>query len=194
MTKHYLPDPVMAFDISENIINRGGRLNGKTSRLRECFPKVITIFFILFVFGGGTFLGLTVTTMPNDQAGYVVNENEDMFIYYPGSMYFLSPSVILKMVDLNDRNFTINDEQCTVSINNVKWFIRALHYKHNDDVDKLYKIVVNRNNTISDYGVLIECNTHVDDDNVSPHMTTLSSTTTDVLTLYDNVSNQSVAQ
>ena len=169
MTKHYLPDPVMAFDIGEDIINRGRYDGGKplsSSRLRECFPKVITFFFIIFLFGGGTFLGLTVTTMPIDQAGYVVNENDDMFIYYPGSLYFLSPSVILKIVDINDRNITtIDKQQCNVSIFNIKSFIYAVH-KNNDSVDEFYQTIMasHHNHTTNnrDDRVVVKCHTGKD--------------------------------
>jgi hypothetical protein len=151
MTKHYLPDPVMAFDISEDILNRGRRDVVRNALTRRCrlqfsrfFPKCVTLFFIMFVFGGGTLLGFTLTPMPTDYAGYSINEDGEMVIYYPDSVYFLSPSVSLKKVAIKDRNLTIGgNRQCTASIDNIKMFLESLYKKNNGSIDHFFKDRIN---------------------------------------------------
>ena len=137
----------------------------------------------MFVFGGGgTFLGLTVTTMPIDQAGYVVDENDDMFIYYPGSMYFQTPYLMLRMIDLNERELTIYNKQCRLRVTNIKMFVKSVR-NHNHSVDDLYRTILSRKN--GDDGVVVECRTSSPTsivDTTNTHTTTRDHTTTSTYT------------
>ena len=163
MTKHYLPE---SFNIDD------GEQNNVHTRcdFRTCISKTIVFSSMMFLmFGGGTFIGFNVNRMPGDHAGYVVNDDGAISIYYPDSIYFISPYVTLKLVDISDRNLTIRDRQCLVTITNIRRFITAVHH-NNDSTENLKRNISSHDfNTLNSnhYGINTTCSHSVSSTNTS---------------------------
>ena len=139
MTKTYLPDdPIDGGQLLSRGYKRFRKYDNHINRcINRCFMEcILTTFTMFLVFGGGTFIGFNVNRMPGDHAGYVVNDDGAISIYYPDSIYFISPYVTLKLVDISDHNLTIRDRQCLVTITNVRRFLTAVHH-NNDSIENL---------------------------------------------------------
>lgn len=131
MTKHYLPDPVVMFDIDEKGESKKNSLCPPKRLPTLCLPlcnarhkRVLSFAMFVSLVVGGTFLGFTVNRMPADRAGYIVDEYDQLTIYEPDSIYLLKPYVSMNVVDVSNRNVTKENQTCTVKIKNLRGFIQ----------------------------------------------------------------------
>lgn len=112
-TKHFLPTPVLSFDIEEmkdRIIPTIERRAPSHARLPRCLRKFFPIIGIFTMMFGSAFLGFSVSIVDEGKIGYYSPSciGCDAQIYSPG-VYFALPwsKGSFNTINIADRNLTI---------------------------------------------------------------------------------------
>lgn len=137
MPKHFLPKAV-SFDMetAKNMTERHTPSRFNIRSLRNCLP----IFTILMFIGGGTFLGFSLTVVPESHVGYYIPSRGcgsecDIEIYETGT-YMNIPwhGGTFSIVDVSGRNLTIgsyvNDRTktvlCEYTVKDIKAYVTSI--------------------------------------------------------------------
>lgn len=109
-TKHYLPSPVLSFDIEElkdHIIPTIERNTPSHVKIPRCARRFLPIFSIFALLFGSAFLGFSFIIVNEGNIGYY-SSSKDVQIFEPGTYFALPWSKgTFNIVDVTDRNITI---------------------------------------------------------------------------------------
>lgn len=170
MAKHFLNRPV-GFDL-ETAKDTTERHTPSKVRVKKCLP----FFTILFMLGGGTLFGLSVSRIPENYVGYYVptaqcGKDCDMELYTEG-VYFDVPwhGGTFVMVDISSKNLTLGSvdgkrNETKLALYNVispEEYATHVHL-YSDSVSKLQDTIIsyvknaidsiNENSTYTIYGL-----------------------------------------
>lgn len=166
MTKHYLPSPVLPFNIQEASSLVDGvaeRVTPSHVKLPPCVKKFFPIIGIFTALFGTAFLGFSFVTVSDMHVGYYTPTKTcgdcDVQIYYAGSYLSLPWSKgTFNIIDISDRNITVGIVEgngtyvAQYTVRNVKEYIRNI-ILYSNSVERLEtEIVINLKKFISEYG------------------------------------------
>jgi hypothetical protein len=166
-TKHFLPTPVLSFDIEETkdrILPSIERSAPSHARLPRCVKKFLPILGIFTMLFGSAFLGASFTTVNDGQVGYYTPSAEcgvgcNAQLFSPG-VYFALPwsKGTFNIADVMDRNITVGtipglelNGTCMAlqHVKNVTEYIASLILFSNSETRLLSEIIPQLKNIIS---------------------------------------------